>query len=138
MKGEVGKETPQKEMDFYDVTHDTLGFLPLLLSSPSFLWRHAWLIIETLCQVTDILTAPKIYREDQIDFFTTFLHFLGMPVRCWIICTRTKIILVSGVPLAMLFFTRVCLFVCLSVRPRDQPSFTKKSYRHAGKKIFRA
>ena len=31
MRGEVGKETPQKEMDFYDVTHDTLGFLLLTM-----------------------------------------------------------------------------------------------------------
>ena len=27
MRGEVGKETPKKEMDFYDVTRDILGFL---------------------------------------------------------------------------------------------------------------
>ncbi len=27
MRGEVGKDTPKKEMDFYDVTHDTLSFL---------------------------------------------------------------------------------------------------------------
>ena len=27
MRGEVGKKTPQKEMDFYDVTRDNLGFL---------------------------------------------------------------------------------------------------------------
>ena len=27
MRGEVGKETNQKEMDFYDVTRDILGFL---------------------------------------------------------------------------------------------------------------
>ena len=27
MRGEVGKETPPKEMDFYDVAHDTLGVL---------------------------------------------------------------------------------------------------------------
>ena len=27
MKGDVGKETPKKEMTFYDVTHDILGFL---------------------------------------------------------------------------------------------------------------
>ena len=27
MRGEVGKETPKKEMDFYDVTYDTSGFL---------------------------------------------------------------------------------------------------------------
>ncbi len=27
MRGEVGMETPKKEMDFYDVTHDILGIL---------------------------------------------------------------------------------------------------------------
>ena len=27
MRGEVGKETPPKEMDFYDVTRNILGFL---------------------------------------------------------------------------------------------------------------
>ena len=26
MGGEVGEETHKKKMDFYDVTHDTLGF----------------------------------------------------------------------------------------------------------------
>ena len=29
MRGEVGKETPKKEIDFYDVTHDILGFLKI-------------------------------------------------------------------------------------------------------------
>ena len=24
MRGEVGKDTPKKDMDFYDVTHDTM------------------------------------------------------------------------------------------------------------------
>ena len=27
MRGEVEKKTPKKEMDFYDVTHNSLGFL---------------------------------------------------------------------------------------------------------------
>ena len=36
MRGEVGNKTPKKEMDFYDVTHDTLSFLinPPLSGSP--------------------------------------------------------------------------------------------------------
>ena len=39
MRGEVGKETPQKEMDFYDVTHDTLGFLTIDLSYIVIVYR---------------------------------------------------------------------------------------------------
>ena len=33
MKGVVGKDTPEKEMDFYDVTHDTLSFLPCFINT---------------------------------------------------------------------------------------------------------
>ena len=36
MRGEVGKETPKNEMDFYDVTRDFLGFLVILWLISSF------------------------------------------------------------------------------------------------------
>ena len=40
MRGEVGKETPKKEMDFYDVTRDILGFLQLYTSYQDLLTRE--------------------------------------------------------------------------------------------------
>ena len=36
MREEVGKETPEKEMDFYDVTRDILGFLTKFIQKLSF------------------------------------------------------------------------------------------------------
>ena len=71
MRGEVGKETPQKRKDFYDVTHETLDFVCLSVhpSEASELGNH----------LTDWILLFREYTYRYCDGFKLFSCGVGHP-----------------------------------------------------------